>query len=94
MSHDEEIRLFFGFEVHSPWPETFAGGKLIKEDLRHITLAFLGNTPKDKVPNLIKEIPRPSWSLGHVGIFDQILFLPESRPRVVSFHAIHNGDRH
>ena len=38
----DQKRLFFGFEVKAPWPQGLPKGRILKEDQRHITIAFLG----------------------------------------------------
>ena len=79
-------RLFFGLEVDSPWPSFYPEGRLISEKQRHITLAFLGFVDPTALQKSIEKIPLPSFSIGPVGFCDQLLFLPEERPRTVSWH--------
>ena len=37
---DDNKRLFLGMEVKAPWPSKCAGGRIICETSRHITLVF------------------------------------------------------
>lgn len=78
----EEKRLFFGLSVEAPWPMSYPKGRLISEEFRHITLAFLG---KAKAPDM-ENFPKPDFTIGPVGVCDQVLFLPEATPRVVTNH--------
>lgn len=82
----EEKRIFVAFEIFAPWLEKEAKGRYINKDLRHVTLAFLGNVTKEKLDNIISKLPAPSFKIGAVGIFDKILFLPKLHSRVVSFN--------
>ena len=79
-------RLFFGIETLSPWPENYPKGRLIKESDRHLTLCFLGNVPWETMQKLLPSFPVPKLPLSVCGIFDKPLFLPESNPRVISWH--------
>jgi 2'-5' RNA ligase len=83
----EEIkRLFFGFEVLSPWPTEFPEGRILDASCRHMTIAFLGQTHYEKLLELLTSFPRPPFKVGQVGHFDRSLFLPERHPRVVAWH--------
>jgi RNA 2',3'-cyclic 3'-phosphodiesterase len=86
----EEIkRLFFGWEIIAPWPSSLPNGKLLAEVHRHLTLAFLGEVPFQKIAALLPSFPSPSSRVGLSGYFDKCLFLPKSRhPNVVAWHAI------
>ncbi len=79
-------RLFFGFEVHAPWPEKWPSGRLLSESNRHITVAFFGNIPYKPLAELLKQIPKPVFQIGLTGQFDKPLFLPERHPHVVAWH--------
>ncbi len=72
-------RLFFGMEVFCPWPEEFPNGRILLEDDRHLTLAFLGDS--NRMPDLAS-FPKPPFSVGLCGIFDNPLFLAH----VVAWH--------
>lgn len=78
----EEKRLFFGLEVETPWPYDYPEGKIIEEKNRHMTLLFLGDYPMD---NLCSFFPKPSFTLGPVGIFKEIIFLPKRDPKVAAY---------
>ena len=92
MNEDEQKRLFFGFEVHAPWPSSFPKARMIDGKDRHLTIAFLGLTPSSKIEQILPELPKPSFRVGPIGIFDRCLFLPKKNPRVVAWHAIPIGD--
>ncbi|MBI5273490.1 MAG: hypothetical protein HY860_00360, partial [Chlamydiales bacterium] len=72
-------RLFFGFSLTAPWEELSPPARLLKEEDRHLTIYFLGNVPLFSLEGL----PFPSFSIGAVGIFDHLLFLPPHYPNVV-----------
>lgn len=80
-------RLFFGLLIDSPWPETLPKGRLIDENNRHLTLAFLGNSDYDKLKLILAHVPKPNFKLGLTGIFNRALFLPTAHPHVVAYHA-------
>jgi RNA 2',3'-cyclic 3'-phosphodiesterase len=80
-------RLFFGLEVRAPWPGTFPQGRIIPEDGRHMTLAFLGNVAYSPLAKILEEVPKPPFEVGVMGSFEKTLFLPTSRPHVVSWKA-------
>lgn len=82
-----ERRLFFGFEVDSPWPDMLPDGRVIKEKARHITVAFLGSVAEDRIEKVCKEIPKPEFKVGMAGTFDACLFLPEKNPRVAAWRG-------
>jgi 2'-5' RNA ligase len=81
-----EKRIFFGFEVSSPFSEEEPKGRYIEKDLRHLTLVFIGNVAIEKVETILKGIEKPNFLVSPVGIFNKILFLPYFSPRVVAFH--------
>lgn len=83
MSHDK--RVFFGFEVQAPWPMEYPKGRIIGENSRHLTAAFLGNVDYNLVLKTLKSIPLPTFTTGIVGFFDQCLFLPPRDPHVVAW---------
>ncbi|MCB1068009.1 MAG: hypothetical protein KDK56_07465 [Simkania sp.] len=86
MNTNDEKRLFFGFEVSSPWPEDLPEARLLDPTHRHLTVAFLGNTSQHKIQSLLPEVPKPPMVLGRVGVFDKCLFLPPKVSRVVAYH--------
>ena len=81
-----EKRLFFGWEVQAPWPETLPFGRHLDEAHRHLTLAFLGKTNYSELAQALSAFPTPPFSIGYMGYFDQCLFLPEKHPHVVAWH--------
>jgi 2'-5' RNA ligase len=82
-----EKRLFFGCGVDAPWPENHPKGRILDIQQRHMTLAFLGNVPFQKILAILPDIPIPDFKVGLVGQFDRCLFLPEQTPRVVAWHV-------
>ena len=89
---DQEKRLFFGAQVKAAWPEELPPGRLIAEETRHITLAFLGQSALKA--SEFPHIPRPHFSISPVGIGDQLLFLPPEHPRVVALDTKWLTDSH
>lgn len=85
-------RLFFGIEVKAPWIDPFPKGRILDENQRHLTLAFLGNVSFEKLLNELSEIPIPSFKIGYTGYFDKTLFLPNHRPNVVAWGMHFFGD--
>jgi RNA 2',3'-cyclic 3'-phosphodiesterase len=85
--NNENKRLFFGFEVHAPWPSKFPKGRLLRESDRHLTIAFLGNVSWPHLKSLLPNIPLPSKKVGLVGNLDRMLFLPSRKPSVVALHG-------
>lgn len=79
-------RLFFGMEVHAPWPQEYPGGRLLDEKYRHMTMAFLGNVDYQQVVDLLPKMPKPPFKVGLVGRFNQCLFLPPRHPHVAAWH--------
>lgn len=90
---EKEIkRLFFGIEVHAPWPPHVPEGRLLDEEHRHLTLAFLGNIPYEPLKEILNDFPKVSLKIGSVGYFDSCLVLPPRHPNVVAWHAHELGD--
>ncbi len=81
----EKKRVFFGIDVISPWPSHFPEGRVIAEEDRHLTLAFLGDTDEKKLLSLLPSAPLPSFKVGLVGKFTAPLFLPRRHPRLVAW---------
>lgn len=79
-------RLFFAFEIASPWPKSLPPGRLIHEQDRHLTVAFLGQADYLSLQSLLSSLPLPPFKVGSVGKFDKILFLPKQHPRVAAWH--------
>ena len=68
-------RLFFAIEIRAPWPDQLPSGRLIAEENRHLTLAFLGSVDYSVLQPLLTEFPQPPFSLALAGFFDKPLFL-------------------
>ena len=72
--------LFWGMEVHAPWPEKLPQGRLLDTEHRHLTLAFLGNVNPFQMQEALRTFPPPPFTLGFAATFDQCLFLPFLHP--------------
>jgi 2'-5' RNA ligase len=77
-------RLFFGAKVVAPWPHDYPGGRMIAEELRHVTIAFLGTVPLPRLLDLLPSAPLPPFQIGPAGIGDRLLFLPPEKERVAA----------
>jgi 2'-5' RNA ligase len=78
-------RLFFALDVKAPWPEVLPIGRIIEEQYRHLTLAFLGGLESHGLIEQLKTLPPPGFKVGIVGKFEQPLFLPPRRAHVVAW---------
>lgn len=79
---NEYQRCFIGGEVVAPWQDLpDQKVKEIPPQMRHITFRFLGKVSEEV------ELPPFESFFAPVGIFDQLLFLPDKEPRVVAYHA-------
>lgn len=94
MDAGESKRLFFGFSVRAPWPDTYPSGRILEEDSRHLTLAFLGDVPYAPLEKGLDNLPLPPFEVGPVGRSTRLEFLPKYQPRVVAEHVewLSNGD--
>lgn len=79
-------RLFFGLEIFSPWPKRLPRGRAMPEESRHLTLAFIGQCDASKLEPILDHFPLNNLRLGFCGFFDDLLFLPPKKPRVVCWH--------
>jgi len=86
-SKDQRKRLFFGMEIHAPWPPQLPKGRYLDQEHRHLTLAFLGNILYEPLNALLMHFPKIRLSIGHTGYFDACIPLPEKHPRVIAWHA-------
>lgn len=77
-------RLFFGFDVSAPWQDAYPEGRLIQEDDRHQTVAFLGSCDYERLKTHLNSLPKPTWKVGLIGIAKGLLFLPFKHPSCVS----------
>lgn len=77
-------RVFFALEVEAPWPERLPSGRILKEENRHMTVAFLGNVDFLHLQQHIASLPLPPFPTAPCGICDKFLFLPKKHPRVVA----------
>ncbi len=80
----EEGRFFFGAQVEAPWPKSYPPGRLIEENMRHLTLAFLGDISLSKLEKHFPSIPLPPFQIGPSGIAKKLIFLPPKKSRVVA----------
>lgn len=80
-------RLFFAFEALANWPNPLPRGRLLKEEERHMTAAFIGATDWEKLESELPDLPLPPFTLGFCGLCQDILFLPPHHPRVVAYKA-------
>ncbi|MBI3211958.1 MAG: hypothetical protein HYZ47_04680 [Simkania negevensis] len=85
----ESKSFFFGLSLAAPWPEFFPlSARLIEEQNRHITLAFLGKYLFQDLLPLLDEIPPPSFKMAPLLLFDRLLFLPEKHPHLIAYHFL------
>lgn len=84
-------RLFFAVNIEAPWPDEWPHGRVLAEEDRHETLAFLGDVEGKKIPELLDGCPTPSSLLAPSGRFDKCLLLPEQDPRLAAWHLTWNG---
>jgi len=78
-------KLFVALEAHAPWQETFPPGRILDEEARHLTLAFLGESPLDKAVEVVSSLP-PPYPVGPIAITDKLLLLPHRHPRTAGYH--------
>lgn len=83
----EVKRLFFGMEIVAPWPDVLSPGRILLEEDRHMTIAFLGDCDLVKIEEMLVSFPKPPFGLGIAGIFDRPIFLPHRIPRVAAWHV-------
>jgi len=79
------MRLFFGLEVHAPWPDQLPHGRLLAPEMRHITLAFLGEIDETSLLPHLNTVPNLPKKLGWSGHFTSVDFFPHRHPNVVAW---------
>jgi len=86
MEYDEEDsrRLFFGAQTEAPWPKECPPARLVPEETRHLTLAFLGQNSFVQLKSILPSVPRPSFAIGPAGVAKAVVFLPPEKSRVVA----------
>jgi 2'-5' RNA ligase len=84
----DEKRLFFGAEIVAAWPLHFPPARIIDEQYRHMTLAFLGKKSLSHILHAVQEAPVPSFALSPSGVSRKWVFLPNvEAPRVIAADA-------
>ncbi|MBS0648827.1 MAG: hypothetical protein JSS10_06360 [Verrucomicrobia bacterium] len=100
MLKSDEKRLFFAAQTIGVWPREFPGGRILDEENRHLTLAFLGSTSLSHLLKKMKSFPIPAFHLGIGGYTTKWVFLPHKHEaRVVAaeieeFSQFHLIDYH
>ena len=84
---ENQKRVFFGFEALAPWPDKLPSGRMLDSHQRHMTVAFLGNIRYPDLENVREELPKPNFTLGFTGYFNESLQLPPRHPNVVAWHV-------
>jgi RNA 2',3'-cyclic 3'-phosphodiesterase len=84
VEEEEQRRLFFGAEITAPWPKDLPKARLISEEMRHMTLAFIGLNSLAKIQEVLPMAPHPSFKVGPAGIASGLIFLPKDKSRVVA----------
>lgn len=79
-------RLFFALQAEAPWTLLTppSRGRILAEEVRHMTLVFLGNVDEALVLNALPSMPPLPYPLGMTAVMDKIVFLPKRHPRVVA----------
>jgi RNA 2',3'-cyclic 3'-phosphodiesterase len=91
---NETKRLFFGAQVTACWPQELPSGRIIDEEMRHITLAFLGQNDYPALEKTLDQAPLPPFRIGMGGIGTELLFLPKEQARVVALNISWLEDPH
>lgn len=73
---NETSRYFFGLKLHTTWPKSLPEGRILLEEDRHVTLAFIGMHTKERIDALIQKLQNPPLYPAPAGIFNTCLFLP------------------
>ena len=77
-------RLFFAAQITAAWPEQLPPARLVPQETRHMTLAFLGQLALDQLEMLLSQIPLPSSPIGMGGFSLKFLFLPKGQARCIA----------
>jgi len=86
MTGEEEPKhLFFAAQILAPWPKEYPPARIIPEETRHLTLAFLGHNSFSKLKTLLPSIPQPLFVIGPAGMTKELLFLPKDKSRAAAF---------
>ncbi len=80
----DSARLFFGAQVEAPWPKDYPSGRIIPEETRHVTFAFLGQQSLSKLQQILPSAPHPSFKIGSAGVAKELVFLPPDKSRVTA----------
>jgi 2'-5' RNA ligase len=88
MEPNDLKRLFFALELKAAWPDALPQGRVLKEEARHVTLAFLGNQSLSKLLQDVSDLPWKEPFLGFAGWCNKVHFLPKRHPRVVAGHVV------
>ncbi|NGX39428.1 MAG: RNA 2',3'-cyclic phosphodiesterase [Chlamydiae bacterium] len=81
---DMNKHLFFAYSIDAPWPSQYPEGRILAEEVRHDTFAFLGSQDFAPLEEALSTFPIPDM-IGPVGRTTPYLFLPEKSPRVVAY---------
>lgn len=82
-------RIFLALKIKAPWRKNGSGKKVIKEELRHLTMAFLGQTSVDLLQNFLQDHTDDfQFQLPIFGYFSKLLLLPPFKARVFALNPI------
>lgn len=79
-------RLFFGYEVEAPWFSPMPKGRILAQENRHLTLAFLGEVSYEKLFQQLDEAPKFPFSVGAAGICLELIYLPKRRANALALN--------
>lgn len=77
-------KLFYGFSIQCPWPKFSFKGKILDEENRHVTVAFLGNQDLDAALSNVQDIKFP-FKFAPTGIMKDHKLLPENTYNVLAY---------
>ncbi len=84
MMDSDKKRFFFAAQIQAPWPQDYPPARMIPEETRHVTLAFLGEQSLSKLQELLPSVPLPPFRIAPAGIGKELLFLPPGSSRVAA----------